>query len=272
MVGTFDYNPILRIGESRWHQSFFNYHVVAWEEDCDINNDVFDACLQIDSDEDPTNADSNHVALLPTDLRFGTATEKLYRTRLVAPTSSSDAAMPRPNKRRRRFIQAPPINEISTLSPEVLEFAAQHFNLDFEQWASELIPDTLLTVADELPAVVLDGWTQLRCERLITNENSFLRESLWRTPIGDVGALLSISIYQGSSIRSGREWLRHSVAALHSFEDVEKRDVDLADVFFIIDDGVTFSVRNVVVSLVNVGKTPFSFPEIAENLLQKICR
>lgn len=270
MVGTFDYNPILRIGESQWHQSFFNYHVVAWEEDCDVHNDVFDACLQIDSDQDPTAADCNHVALLPTDLRFGTATQKLYRTRLVAPTSSADAATPRPDKRRRRFIQASPIHEMSMLSPEVLEFATQHFNFDFEQWASELNPDKLLTLADELPAVVLDGWTQLRRERLITNKNSLLSDSLWRTSADDIDALLSISIYQGSSIQSGREWLRHSVAALHSFEDIEQKDVDLADVFFILDDGVTFSIRNVVVSLVNVGKATFSLLEIAQNLLQKI--
>ncbi|MBA3243028.1 MAG: hypothetical protein H0T60_17550, partial [Acidobacteria bacterium] len=41
----FDYNPVLRIGESRWREGHFNYHVVAWEEDCDAHNDIFDACL-----------------------------------------------------------------------------------------------------------------------------------------------------------------------------------------------------------------------------------
>lgn len=272
MVGSFDYNPILRIGESEWRQSNFGYHAVAWEEDCNVHNDVFDACLQIDGDEDPTTADTRHVPLLPTDLRFGGPKEKLYRDRLVRPINPVGAARPDPAGRKRRSIQTSPLREKSMVSQEVLDLAAEHFKFDFEQFVHELVPGKLLSIDDALLAHVLDGWTQLRSEQLITTENGVLSDSLWCSSTGDASTLLLINSYQGSSIPAAREWLRHSIASIHSLEDVDKKENDLADALFILreQDGITFSLRNVVVSLVNIGKNKFLLHGIAQTILQKL--
>jgi hypothetical protein len=282
MIG-FDYNPILRIGESKWREGHFDSHVVAWEEDCDAHNDVFDACLQVDGDQNPTNADRCHVALLPEDLRFGRSTENLYRGRLVAPVNLENAGDPQPLQRRRRFIQNTPFigtsitftetsiafTETSILSQEVLDSASQHFNFDFEQWAYQSAEDRLFQVGS-LPKLVLDGWIELRSEQLITDKG-MLRESLWRASPGGADSMVLINTYEGSSVQAARKWLYHSIASIHSLDGVRKEQVDVADIFFILGKcGITFSLANRFVSLVNVGNSNFSLSTIAQNLLQKL--
>lgn len=275
--GTFDYNPIIRIGESKWRRSFFNFHAVAWEEDCDVHNDVFDACLQIDGDKDPTHEDPDHVALLPTDLRFGgRANAKLYRDRLVASTSSPNAAMPEPHRRRRRFIQARPVSERPvpekpTISQQQLDFTAEHFNFNFVDWALAPATDGLFAPDPTLPTIVPDGWTALRSEQLRT-DNGVISESLYRSSTGNADALLLVTLYAAYTTQAAREWLHHSIAAMHSFEGVEKEQFDGADLFFVVGDecGITFSSRNVVVSLVNVGNASLPLHAISHDLLQKL--
>jgi hypothetical protein len=97
-------------------------------------------------------------------------------------------------------------------------------------------------------------------------------DSLWRNTKGNADELLKVSIYQGSSIQAGREWLRHTIAALPNFEDVAKRDIDLTDTFFTLDEGVIFSIHNVVVSLVSLGNVAVSLVEIAQVLAAEICQ
>ena len=268
--GGFKHNPILRIGDSRWVEATFNFHVVAWEEDCDVHNDVFDACLQVDGDRDPTAGDSNHIGLLPTDLRFGKDNEKLYRHRLVSSDNPPTAARPAPTQRKRRFIQSVPVVECSMLTREVLDSATRHFDLSFDE---ELTPE-LLTLDDDLLKTVLSGWTQLRGERVNTKPaDGVLSDSLWRQcSATEADALLLVKIYQGSSVPSAFEWLQHSIAALHSFDSVNQEAVEHADAFFRFDDqdGIIFLIRNVVVSLLNVQNAKSSLMPVAENLLQEL--
>jgi hypothetical protein len=73
-------------------------------------------------------------------------------------------------------------------------------------------------------------------------------------------------------VQAAREWFYHSIAAIHSFERVHTEQVDRADAFFVIGDecSITFSSRNVVGSLVNVGKASLSLHTIADNILHKL--
>src|SRR6266851_4168247 len=83
----FALNDLLGIGSSVWQPACgwaaFNYHEVAWEAACTANDDVYDACLQVDGDGDPTTAP--HVPLLAQDLRFGDPGDLVYRDRLATP-------------------------------------------------------------------------------------------------------------------------------------------------------------------------------------------
>jgi hypothetical protein len=101
----FALNQMLGIGSNVWQTccgwGSFNYHEVAWEDGCTANDDVFDACLQVDGDSDPTTAP--HVALLPQDLRFGNSGDSLYRDRLATPAGRANCN-PQPATRTRRAV------------------------------------------------------------------------------------------------------------------------------------------------------------------------
>ena len=104
-MSSFALNEILGIGSSVWQTACgwggFSYHEVAWEGACTANEDVFDACLQVDGDADPTTAP--HTALLPRDLRFGQPGDGVYRDRLATPAGRLNCN-PQPGTRQRRAV------------------------------------------------------------------------------------------------------------------------------------------------------------------------
>jgi hypothetical protein len=105
MGNSFECNPIIAIGYSNWEVPFygsFNYHEVAWKGACDVDDEVFDACLKVDGDSDPTAADPAHTPLLPVNLKFGTCAPPFqYRDRLASPSGCS-SCVPKPASTRQR--------------------------------------------------------------------------------------------------------------------------------------------------------------------------
>ncbi|MGI8807980.1 MAG: hypothetical protein ACR2KK_09095 [Acidimicrobiales bacterium] len=101
----FGLNPMLGIGSATWEPSCgwhsFSYHEVAWKGACDANERIFDACLQVDGDGDPTAAP--HVALLPVNMRFGFPGDGDYRDRLATPSGRPNCN-PQPSTRQRRAV------------------------------------------------------------------------------------------------------------------------------------------------------------------------
>lgn len=101
----FPLNPTRSIGFHSWLSAcavgFFSMHEVAWTGDCGENDDVFDACLEVDGDSDPTQAP--HSALLPVNMQFGAAGDGLYRDRLAAPAGRL-LCEPQPLFRQRRIV------------------------------------------------------------------------------------------------------------------------------------------------------------------------
>lgn len=98
----FDLNPILAIGSNVWQTACgwggFRFHEVAWTNGCTANDRVYDACLQVDGDADPTSPP--HTPLLPKDMLFGTPASGDYRFRL-SPSGNCD---PLPAERQRRSV------------------------------------------------------------------------------------------------------------------------------------------------------------------------
>jgi len=101
----FDLNPLLAIGSSVWQTACnwggFSYHEVAWKGGCTAADPVWDACLQVDGDADPTSAP--HTPLLPVNLRFGTPGSMEYLDRLVTPATRG-ACQPQTATRTRRTV------------------------------------------------------------------------------------------------------------------------------------------------------------------------
>jgi len=83
MGSSFALNPMQAIGYASWaipFDGFFSYHEIAWKGACSINDRLFDGCLCVDADADPTNAP--HVTLLPKNMLFGDCSTMNYRLRL----------------------------------------------------------------------------------------------------------------------------------------------------------------------------------------------
>jgi hypothetical protein len=110
MGWSFNLNPILAIGYSPalypngwplW--SGFNYHEIPWKGACTANDNLFDGCLMVDGDSNPTAPP--HSWLLPINMLFGDCTTMNYRLRLSPPNAGGCAnCQPQPGTRQRRPI------------------------------------------------------------------------------------------------------------------------------------------------------------------------
>lgn len=104
MQSGFALNEMLGIGSTTWQTCCgwvsFSYHEVAWKNSCDVNDAVFDACLQVDGDANPTGGQP-HTALLPKNMIFGATGAGLYRDRLCT-VAGRPNCNPAPATRKRR--------------------------------------------------------------------------------------------------------------------------------------------------------------------------
>ncbi len=110
MGNSFQLNDMLGIGSNVWQtccqgidgwSGGFFYHEVAWKGACTVDDHVFDACLQVDGDADPTTPP--HTPLLPINMRFGNTGDGDYRDRLCTPGGRPNCN-PQPFTRTRRVI------------------------------------------------------------------------------------------------------------------------------------------------------------------------
>jgi hypothetical protein len=99
--GRFDLNSIKSIGTNQWKPACgwtaFNYHEVAWEANYGASDDIYDACLAVDGDQNPSSAP--HTFLLPTDMQFGQQGSG-YRNRIATPGDQADC-YPNQNPKQR---------------------------------------------------------------------------------------------------------------------------------------------------------------------------
>lgn len=102
----FNLNAINAIGYNNWIScgwGGFSYHEVAWKDNCTEADAIFDACLQVDGDADPSTAP--HTPLLPENMVFGTCVSNEYRWRLSPPNAGGcQNCAPQPTTRIRRII------------------------------------------------------------------------------------------------------------------------------------------------------------------------
>jgi hypothetical protein len=98
-------NPIRAIGTGTWLRACgwgaFNYHEVAWKGAASANDEVYDACCEVDGDFNPTAPPQR--PLLPINMRFGAEGDRQYRDRLAAP-GSRQHCRPQPSTRLRRQV------------------------------------------------------------------------------------------------------------------------------------------------------------------------
>jgi hypothetical protein len=106
MESNFALNPVIAIGYNIWEVPFgsgFSYHEVPWKGACTENEHVFDGCLKVDADADPTQPP--HTPLLPTNMLFGDCSAMNYCKRLCPPQAEGcPKCKAQPGTRQRRPI------------------------------------------------------------------------------------------------------------------------------------------------------------------------
>jgi len=121
----FKTNPIRLFGRTTWQAVNFTGHTVAWEGACNEDEDLYDACLEVDSDEDPTLPPQ--TPLLPTNLRFGRPGERLYIFRLAPPETATQSVPTPALNRKRRAIHPNPKKPGIRIKGRLLRFIKEHY-------------------------------------------------------------------------------------------------------------------------------------------------
>ena len=104
MESSFALNPMIAIGYNTWDVPFagsFSYHEVPWKGACTQNENIFDGCLKIDADADPTAPP--HTPLLAKNMLFGDCNALNYRRRLCK-AQGCPSCQAQPGTRQRRPI------------------------------------------------------------------------------------------------------------------------------------------------------------------------
>lgn len=270
----FTYNPIKKIGESKWSTDAFDFHTVAWEGECDEGNDVYDACLKVDGDEDPANSPS--MPVLPTNLRFGKHSDRQYRFRLVAP-SNPNAAQPEPHKRRRRAVGGDRrIEDVKFVDKDLLKILRQRHN--FVSWRGLKLLEENLFISNFIPNKnSLAGWTLHDVEVAEIEDLPGGIKTLWRPADDDSQLLLRIDFFECASLSGAHDFLLQLLTefeepALTRREQPVDEEGDLGDIFFASPDETTiiFARANMVLMLRNIQLKEVPLTKVARQLDQSI--
>lgn len=103
MRANFQLRPLRAIGLKRWEAPFggyFIYHEVAWKNACDVTDNLYDGCLEVNTNR----VGNDKVPLLPRNMEFGACTDLTkYRSYLTTTTGCPDC-LPDTTTRKRRTI------------------------------------------------------------------------------------------------------------------------------------------------------------------------
>lgn len=260
----FKLKPIIKIGSSKWESRLsFQHHAVASEGGCDVEHEVFDACLQLDGDDD--DAPDKLTAFVPTNLRYGHVGESNYRFRLLLNKEEEMLVLPDAQNCKQRRIGAP--LRIAPLNEEALSFVKEYF--EFDSWAkSPLLPRDLFVSDFFFADYLLPG---LRLVQLLESEPGATEpasESLWAVAVGE-RPFLRIDAYERASAADAREGV---AAILTTFQErvmtrqtdaPELGDVAFADARF---TSILFATGNLVLFLRNISREEVSLRPVAETL------
>lgn len=260
MAGTykvFRTNPIRLFGRTCWRKVSFASHEVAWVGACTENEEVFDASMELDGDDEPTVWP--HKPVLPTSMRFASHRDRQYLFRMHAPSDDMETVEARPRTRQRRKIYPSPGTASKRLSPSLRGFVRSHYK--YSEWCkapSEEGPLFPREVKRELfpRAADFPSWEFLIAPEYVeTSDHPLVIRALIRTRSIEETSLIRLDIDICRSARSARYFLLQRLGQFQSPTLKWRKDLDIGEVIFTepAEGAIVFSRANSVVLLRNAG-------------------
>jgi hypothetical protein len=258
-------------GRTCWEKTTFSGHTVAWEGAGTADEDIYDACLEIDGDEDPITAP--HKPLLPANLRFGQVGEKGYVFRLTPPPDPGTVRPTPANNRTRRSIGPNPYKSGPRVRGKLLRFIKEHYH--YKEWMAVYPQGPALFTFEALP--MFSGFAEWN----LIEPPQFLRTSN-RPPVIKLifqGAvepdfLLRVDIDVCASESATPHFLLQRLGQFHSPSLKPLLASELGRLaFFEVETGaVLFTRGNLVILVRNAGRGYISLTEVARDVDRFVIR
>lgn len=249
------------IGFPRESPDDFLGHEVAWKGGISEEGRLFDACLQVDGDDDPESPP--FVALLPTNIRLGNTNDKEYRFRL------SPELFLKPDTLGCRKIGYSVPGDCRQLDPALLEFLKVRYQ--YATW-SDLAPERQLFSLDHtffektfFEKGLLSPWTL----RLPVQEPQFTGavrafQSLWVFP-GANEELLRLDVFEWKTWQEAREFMLRELGEFHLLQVERLTNPPIGDVSFVEagDVSILFARSQFVLLVRSAGRKPIPVKQTA---------
>jgi hypothetical protein len=259
MVRGFPLNPHQLIGFANpTNGGSFSHHTVAWAGACGENDVLFDACLQLDSDSDP----STSLLSVPTNIRFGQRHEKFYRFRL---TSDQDQCRPDPPKKAlRRRIGFPKLKSAAVVRQIILIEKLPVDRSESTQIFNQLVAAFISEQKRFVP------WKFQDLYFLDDPDAVFSTQSFWRQADADEAIRIDASV--SPSVPQARRRLKQLLSSFELRDIKQQEQPKYGNVVYSVPENfvIVFSRREFVFRLRNVGKSLVSterFAQVIDNFL-----
>lgn len=258
-----------RIGLPGFFAGHFYYHEVAWEGEGLEDDEVFDACLQVDGDDAP----GSFTPLQPTNLRFGRLGEPAYRFRLARAGMEGSCGPFPDSKRRRRVGYGAPVG---FAGPDTaLKFLRAVRKDVFERVAKARRPGAHLFVRDFfLGPHSLAGWKLLQLQQFKIEGRTPASRSFWKKLEDGSDTVLRLDVSEHPSSEAAADSLLRVLAGfeLPGVEFVGDKIIGglaFANSSFYV---ILFMSGNLVFLLRNTGRDATVLTKVAESLNQSLLK
>ncbi len=246
-------NPIIVIGDSDWGFPFpeqgeaFRFHQVAFDGEATVDDCVFDACLMVDADKNPTKTSPYRTPMIPAGIRFAKAKGMAYRERFAAPAGRGC----RPdNTWRIRWLVEPFQGLTPSVSPVIRQIAR------LREWRGRRAPGAdILFFPFDMTGDEIPGWRTIRVDKWLKDESVPYIQLLMEPEHGRAGCRLRVEAWQFSSRVLGHDYLAELLGRLEGGPPRPLEPATIGDLAFASANGyfLAFARGNLVVCLRNSG-------------------
>jgi hypothetical protein len=216
---------------------------------------LFDACLQLDSDDHP--ADLPHPLFVPANLRFGQIYEHLYRFRLA-----SDPTQCRPNGVKRRLRIAPTVLEDCGGTLDAIISFFGHHGIETDD-RTELAIDFFKSKLFR-KEIAVAGWRLQNYRYIIDTDSRFSIQSFWRHAT-EPDSGLRVDVFGTPTELDARKKLKLLLSSYHLIDIVQQQHADFGEIVFAVPTNfaIVFVRGDFAFQLRNIGERPIACESLA---------